>query len=121
VRKVIAIADALTKVEHRVYGDGGVHLPMVPPVDYNSVYAVTKDGQVLDGLMRNEDAWSMRFVTMNGKLHSSARSQLRSVTIKPGNVMPTDYDKRLSPDEFKDLMAFLTRQGTKMAISRSQD
>ena len=27
--------------------------------------------------------------------------------------MPTDYDKRLTPDEFKDLMAFLTRQGMK--------
>ena len=25
--------------------------------------------------------------------------------------MPTDYDKRLTPAEFKDLMAFLTRQG----------
>ena len=25
--------------------------------------------------------------------------------------MPTDYDKRLTPDEFTDLMAFLTRQG----------
>jgi hypothetical protein len=25
--------------------------------------------------------------------------------------MPTDYDKRLTPDEFKDLIAFLTRQG----------
>jgi hypothetical protein len=25
--------------------------------------------------------------------------------------MPTDYDKRLAPDEFRDLLAFLTRQG----------
>ena len=29
--------------------------------------------------------------------------------------MPTDYDKRLTRDEFKDLMAFLTRQGIKAA------
>jgi hypothetical protein len=29
--------------------------------------------------------------------------------------MPTDYDKRLSPDEFRDLVAFLTRQGRKQA------
>jgi hypothetical protein len=25
--------------------------------------------------------------------------------------MPTDYDKRLTKEEFADLMAFLTRQG----------
>jgi hypothetical protein len=27
--------------------------------------------------------------------------------------MPTDYDKRLTKEEFADLMAFLTRQGRK--------
>jgi len=27
--------------------------------------------------------------------------------------MPTDFDKRLTKDEFADLMAFLTRQGRK--------
>ncbi len=30
VRKATAINDALTKAQHRVYGDGGVHLPMMP-------------------------------------------------------------------------------------------
>ena len=29
-RKSTAIVDALTKAEHRVYGDGGVHLPVLP-------------------------------------------------------------------------------------------
>jgi hypothetical protein len=31
--------------------------------------------------------------------------------------MPTDYDKRLAPDEFKDLVAFLSRQGSKAPAS----
>jgi putative heme-binding domain-containing protein len=117
VRKVTAIEDALTKVQHRVYGDGGVHLPMIPPMDYNAVHVVTRDGRTLDGLMRNQDAWSVQFVTMDGRFHSLDRSNLRSVTIQPGSTMPTDYDKRLAPDEFKDLMAFLTRQGTKVTAA----
>jgi cytochrome c oxidase cbb3-type subunit III len=121
MRKVTAIQDALTKVQHRVYGDGGVHLPMIPPMDDNSVHVVTKDGRILDGLMRNQDAWSVQFVTMDGRFHSFDRSDLRSVTIQPGSVMPTDYDKRLSPDEFKDLMAFLTRQGTKVVAKAGSD
>ena len=110
-RKVTAISDALTKPEHRVYGDGGVHLPAPPPMDYEPVHVVTKNGLAIDGVMRNQDAWSVQFTGLDGKLYSFDRAQLRSVTIKLGGIMPTDYDKRLSADEFKDLLAFLTRQG----------
>ena len=115
IRKAVAISNALTKVQHRVYGDGGVHLPSPPTMEYNPVQVVTKSGQVLNGVMRNQDTWSVQFMTMDGKLHSMDRSALKSVTIKLGSIMPTDYDKKLSADEFKDLMAFLTRQGMKPA------
>jgi putative heme-binding domain-containing protein len=117
IRKAVAISNALTKAEHRVYGDGGVHLAMIPPTDYTPIHVVAKSGQAMDGLMRNQDAWSIQFIDMDGKLHSFARSELSSLTIKPGSIMPTDYDKRLSADEFKDLMAFLTRQGTRPAVA----
>ncbi|HWU56632.1 MAG TPA: c-type cytochrome [Rhizomicrobium sp.] len=116
-RKSTAISDALTKVEHRVYGDGGVHLPSPPPMEYESVRVVTKSGQTIDGVMRNQDAWSVQFMGLDSKLYSFDRSALRSVTIKPGGIMPTDYDKRLSAEEFRDLMAFLTRQGTNVATT----
>jgi hypothetical protein len=49
------------------------------------------------------------------RLHSFDRAKLRRVDIEPKSLMPTDYDKRLSSGEFKDLLAFLTRQGTKLA------
>ena len=117
MRKSTAIGDALTKSEHRVYGDGGVHLPSPPPMEYEPVHVVTKSGQAIDGVMRNQDAWSVQFVSLDGKLHSFDRADLRSVTVKPGSIMPSDYDKRLSADEFRDLMAFLTRQGTKPSSS----
>lgn len=114
-RKAVAISNALTRAQHRVYGDGGVHLPTVPPMDYNPVHVVTKSGQALDGVMRNQDAWSLQFMTLDGKLHFFDRSALSSVAITPGSIMPTDYDKRLTAEEFRDLMAFLTRQGSKPA------
>jgi mono/diheme cytochrome c family protein len=113
MRKSTAIADALTKAQHRVTGDGGVHLPMPPPMDDNPVHVVKKDGTVLDGVMRNQDAWSIQLMDLDGKLHSFDRASLRSVAIKPGSLMPTDYDKRLSHEEFADLLAFLTRQGAR--------
>lgn len=40
------------------------------------------------------------------------RDQLREVIYEPKSLMSTDYDKRLAPDEFQDLLAFLSRLGT---------
>jgi hypothetical protein len=90
----------------------------VYPGSYNSQrHVVKKNGQTMEGVMRNQDAWSVQFTGMDDKLYSFERTQLRSVTIKRGGIMPSDYDKRLSADEFKDLLAFLTRQGVKPAPS----
>lgn len=114
-RKSVAIINALTKANHRVFGDGGVHLPAIPPMDYNAVQVVTKDGRTIDGVMRNEDHWSVQFIGTDGKFYSFERTELANVTIHPGSPMPTDYDKRLTPEEFRDLLAFLTRQGHKQA------
>jgi hypothetical protein len=47
------------------------------------------------------------------QLHLFDRATLRRVVVDPKSLMPTDYDRRLTADEFKDLLAFLTRQGTK--------
>jgi hypothetical protein len=77
------------------------------------VQVVTKDGRTIDGVMRNQDHWSVQFIGLDGKFYSLDRDRLAGVTFKPGSIMPTDYDKRLSPDEFRDLVAFLTRQGSK--------
>ena len=42
---------------------------------------------------------------------SSVRDELREVVDEPKSLMPTDYEKRLTAEEFQDLLAFLTRQG----------
>jgi putative heme-binding domain-containing protein len=82
-------------------------------MDYEPVRVVTRDGRTIDGVMRNQDHWSVQLISLDGKFHSFDRDEVASVTLKPGSIMPTDYDKRLSPDEFRDLVAFLTRQGSK--------
>jgi mono/diheme cytochrome c family protein len=115
--KSTVIEDALTKEQHKIVGDGGVHLPVIPPMDRNPVQVVTKNGRTISGVMLNQDSYSVQFMDLDGQLYSFDRSQLSSVTIKPRSVMPTDYDKRLSKDEFADLLAFLTRQGKKPAPS----
>lgn len=113
IRKTQAISDALTRPQHRVFGDGGVHLPAIPPMDAQPVTVVTRDGRTIKGVMRNMDHWTVQFTGLDGTYRSLQRAALKSVAISPGSIMPSDYDKRLSPQEFTDLMAFLTRQGGK--------
>ena len=112
VRKASSISDALTKQQHRIYGSGGAHLRSLHAMDsYLPVFVTTADGKTVDGVLLNEDGYSLQMIGNDNKLHLFERSNLLRVVVEPRSLMPTDYDKRLTPAEFKDLMAFLTRQG----------
>jgi putative heme-binding domain-containing protein len=116
-RKSNLIIDALTKPNHRVYGDGGVHLRSLPAMDtYDAVQITLNNGRTLDGVLLNQDSYSLQVMGDDNQLHLLDRSQVKAVANKPP-LMPTDYDKRLSKDEFADLMAFLTRQGRKVPVA----
>ena len=113
VYKSNLIIDVLTKPNHRVYGDGGVHLRALPAMDtYDPVRVTLVNGQTIDGVLLNQDSYSLQMMGDDRQLHLLNRSQVKVVANKPP-LMPTDYDKRLTKDEFSDLMAFLTRQGRK--------
>jgi cytochrome c oxidase cbb3-type subunit III len=117
-RKSSSIVDALTKEQHRVYGSGGAHLSSLPTMDsYLPVHITTADGKTVDGILLNEDGYSIQMIGSDNQLHLFDRAKLRRVVVEPKSLMPTDYDKRLSSDEFKDLMAYLTRQGYKAPAS----
>jgi putative heme-binding domain-containing protein len=109
--KSTLIVDALTKPNHRVYGDGGVHLRALPAMDtYDAVQVTLTNGQALDGVLLNQDSYSLQLMGDDNQLHLLDRSQVKAVANK-SPLMPTDYDKRLTKGEFADLLAFLTRQG----------
>ena len=111
-RKASSISDALTRQQHRVYGSGGAHLQALPAMDsYLPVYVTTADGKIIEGVLLNEDSYSLQMIGTDNQLHLFDRATLRRVVVEPRSLMPTDYDKRLTADEFKDLLAFLTRQG----------
>jgi mono/diheme cytochrome c family protein len=113
VRKSSTITAALTKEQHHEYGSGGAHLPSLPPDDrYLPVHVTTADGKAIDGVLLNEDSYSIQMMGNDQQLHLFDRAKLRRVVTDSKSLMPTDYDKRLTAGEFNDLMAFLTRQGT---------
>ena len=107
------IVDALTKPNHRVYGDGGVHLRALPAMNtYDAVHVTLNGGRTVDGVLLNQDSYSLQLMGDDNQLHLLDRSRVKAIADKPP-LMPTDYDKRLTKNEFADLMAFLTRQGRK--------
>jgi putative heme-binding domain-containing protein len=109
-RKVVSIVDALTKPQHRIPGDGGTHdSTLLPLQTYQQVRVTTNDGKVINGILKNEDSFSLQVLSRDEKLHLLKRAAVKEVYYDPKSLMPTDYDKRLTPAEFQDLMAFLTR------------
>jgi putative heme-binding domain-containing protein len=109
-RKVQDIVDALTKEKHRIAGDGGTHdTTLLPMATYQPVRVTTKDGKVVSGILKNEDSFSLQVLGKDDLNIYRFRRQDVQVYYDPTSVMPHDWDKRLTPPEFQDLLAFLTR------------
>jgi cytochrome c oxidase cbb3-type subunit 3 len=108
-RKTVSIVDALTKPLHKVFGDGGA-IPriLIPNATYQPVRVTTADGKVITGVLKNEDSYSLQVMGTDNELHMFDRARV-SVVYETRTLMPTDYDKRLASDEFKNLLAYLTR------------
>jgi len=112
LRKTNSIIDALTKEQHRVYGPGGAQPHLLTPLQMYPVVRVTAPGGLaVRGVLRNEDSFSLQVMGLDEQLHLFDRSKVK-VVYEPKSLMPSNYDKQLSKDEFDNLLAYLTRLGT---------
>ena len=71
------------------------------------VAATTNDGQVLTGMVRNEDNFSLQLQTKDGAFHFLQKSSLRGLERRPESLMPSDYGTRLSAQDINDLISYL--------------
>ena len=77
---------------------------------FGTVVIETAGGVKLEGVLKNEDSFTLLVLTSDGEVQSLQRSELRSIERPQRSQMPADYGKRLSPDEVQNLLAFLDRQ-----------
>jgi len=82
------------------------------PRGYLPIKVVTKKGEQVEGVAKNIDGFSVQVLDYQNKLHLFDRQELRSLEESKTSLMPHNYDKVLTPQEYQDLLAMLSRQVT---------
>jgi len=97
-RTLAVIRDALTKPR------------LLIPRGYQPVEVVTVDGRRLSGIAKNDNNFSLQLLDSHDRLQLFTSDELREVTYKKQSLMPSNYNKTLTPAQFQDLLAFLSKQ-----------
>jgi putative heme-binding domain-containing protein len=82
----------------------------VPPRGYQPVTIVTRTGERIEGVAKNEHNTSIQVLGKDQKLHLVTQDEIKELRHEEKSLMPADADQRLSKDEFQDLLAFLAHQ-----------
>ena len=93
---------------------------VVPP-GYRSAVLTTSDGSRLEGIVRNEDNFSVQLQTSDGSFHFVQKADLQKVEYSSKSLMPVNYGDRLSRSELNDLASYLmTANGSHPAATASK-
>jgi cytochrome c oxidase cbb3-type subunit 3 len=66
-----------------------------------------KNGTVYEGLVRNEDNFSIQLQSSDGAFQLFSKSDLSAINHHENSLMPSDYGAKLSTAEIEDLVAYL--------------
>lgn len=88
-----------------------IHRTLVEPTSgmmpiNRPVRIVTRDGRTLTGRRLNEDTYTVQVIDQQERLHSFAKSDLRSYVVETASTMPS-YATALTGDELADVIAYL--------------
>ena len=75
--------------------------------EYETATAVTPDGSLVEGVILNEDSFTVQMMDRNEQLHSFEKTKLRSYQKSRASLMPVYDEKSLPEKDLKDLIAFL--------------
>ncbi|HKT47984.1 MAG TPA: c-type cytochrome [Candidatus Acidoferrales bacterium] len=72
-----------------------------------TIVATLPSGEILEGVARNEDNFSLQLLTPDGRLHLLSKTSLTALTYRDESPMPGNYGQLLSSSELDDLVKFL--------------
>jgi hypothetical protein len=91
------------------------------PIGYRPVKVVTRSGETVEGIAKNEDGFSIQILDFRDKLHLYDKSELRRIDHGTTSLMPHNYDKVLTQGEYQDLVAMLAHQVTVKVHVKAQE
>lgn len=97
-RTTLSLREALTKPR-----------PHIPP-GYRPAKVVTSAGETVEGMIKNEHNFSLQMLSRDGRLRLFTAEEIRRIDYGERSLMPTDWEQRLTPEQFRNLLAFLSRQ-----------
>jgi putative heme-binding domain-containing protein len=74
---------------------------------YDTVTVVTREGQQITGVAKNEDTFSIQLLDTSQQLHLLLKRDLESVTHERKSLMPAYTKDMLNDRELRDLVAYL--------------
>jgi len=95
-----AIRDAITKRDR------------VPSPGYRFATVTTAQGERLDGMIRNEDNFSIQLLAKDGTFHFLRKADLQKTEDAGRSLMPSNYADQLSASDVDDLVAFIAKSGS---------
>ena len=80
--------------------------------EYETVSVVTRDGTAFQGVVLNEDSFTVQMMDAREQIHSFDKAQLKSYEKTRTSLMPAYDTNRLSEKDLDDLVAYLLRLST---------
>jgi putative heme-binding domain-containing protein len=74
---------------------------------YEPVTLVFRDGQRIQGVAKNEDAFSIQIMQLNGRIQGYMKSDLKEVVHEPHSFMPVYGPSQINDGELDDLLSYL--------------
>jgi cytochrome c oxidase cbb3-type subunit III len=71
------------------------------------VTATLRDGQVIEGIVRNEDNFSLQLQSVDGAFHLLKKSDIAKIEPHAKPLMPADYGSTLTQAQLDDLVGYL--------------
>ncbi len=78
--------------------------------DYRLTTIATADGRLLSGIIREQNDQTLTIQTVNDRL-TLDRSEVEEMKPSPQSMMPEGLFEKLTPDEVRDLVAYLAAKG----------
>jgi PQQ-dependent dehydrogenase (methanol/ethanol family) len=82
---------------------------------YGAVTVVTKTGQTVSGVARDNTNYAIVVLDSHGEIHRLLKAQLREVIFHNKSLMPHDFKERLTALEIDNVVAFLGRQSIRQS------